>query len=113
MAALDFEPSREEETFLQLIGLDRFITRVTWEIINASVIQEVITNLDVETMESKLNGRTIQIFGKAWRQTMEGRILPQHIHGKERTRDTTGPCNRPISQHQGENEEQDWHMQDQ
>ena len=72
MAALDYEPNREEETFLQFIGLDRFITRFTWEIINANVIQEVITNLDVKTMETKLNGRTIPIFGKAWRQTMNG-----------------------------------------
>ena len=27
MTALDFESTREEETFLQLIGLDRFVTR--------------------------------------------------------------------------------------
>ena len=70
MAALDYEPSREEETFLQLIGLDRFVTRVTWEILNPSVMQEVITNLDVETMHTKLNGNIIPIFGKAWRQKM-------------------------------------------
>jgi hypothetical protein len=29
MVALDFEPNRQEETFLQLIGLDKFVTRVT------------------------------------------------------------------------------------
>ena len=72
MAALDYEPSREEETFLQLIGLDRFITKVTWEIMNASVIQEVITNLDVDIMQTRLNGHTIPIFSKGWKQTMKG-----------------------------------------
>lgn len=70
MAALDFEPTREEETFLQLIGLDRFITRVTWEIINIAVIQEVISNLNLETMESSLNGRVFPIFGKDWKNKM-------------------------------------------
>ena len=44
MGALDYEPTREEETFLQLIGLDRFVTRVSWEILNTSVMQEVIEN---------------------------------------------------------------------
>jgi hypothetical protein len=71
MGALDYEPSREEETFLQLIGLDRFITRVTWEIMNTRVIQEVITNLNVDTMETRLNGHKIPIFSKGWRQTMK------------------------------------------
>ena len=71
MAALDFEPTREEETFLQLIGLDRFITRVTWEILNTQVIQEVINNLDLQTMETRLNDRVIPIFGKEWRQKMK------------------------------------------
>jgi hypothetical protein len=70
MATLDFEPTREEETFLQLIGLDRFITRVTWEIINIAVIQEVISNLNLETMESSLNGRVFPIFGKDWKNKM-------------------------------------------
>ena len=46
MAVLDFEPSREEKTFLQLIGLDMFVTRVTWEIVNIPIIQEFITNLN-------------------------------------------------------------------
>ena len=67
MATLDFEPTLQEETFLQLIGLDRFITRVTWDIINVSVIQEVISNLNLETMESVLNGRAFPIFPKDWR----------------------------------------------
>jgi hypothetical protein len=79
MAALDFEPSREEETFLQLIGLDRFITRVTWEILNVQVIQEVIANLDTDTMETKLNGRVIPIFGKGWRQKgWNVELMPMH-----------------------------------
>jgi hypothetical protein len=71
MGALDFEPSREEETFLQLIGLDRFLTRVTWEIINVSVMHEVIINLDTDTMETKLNGNIVPVFGKGWRQKMK------------------------------------------
>ena len=71
MGALDYEPSREEETFLQLIGLDRFVTRVTWEILNEYVMQEVIANLDTETMETKLNGNIIPVFGKGWRQKMK------------------------------------------
>jgi hypothetical protein len=41
MVALDFEPNLVEEMFLQLIGLDRFVTEVTWEILNASIMQEV------------------------------------------------------------------------
>lgn len=70
MAELDYEPNRQEETFLQLIGLDRFVSRVSWEILNEQVVREVIANLDIETMKTKLNGRTIPIFGKAWRKTM-------------------------------------------
>lgn len=36
---------------MQLIGLDRFVTRGTWEIMNLAVVQEVISNLDLDTME--------------------------------------------------------------
>ena len=64
MAALDFKPTLEEEIFLQLIGLDRFVTRVIWEIVNIPVIQEVITNLNLDTMESVLNGQPFSIFPK-------------------------------------------------
>ena len=64
IAAMDFRPTRAEETFLQLIGLDRFVTRVTWEIMNVEVVQEVIVNLDVDTMESSLNGKVFPIFSK-------------------------------------------------
>ena len=71
MAALDFEPNREEETFLQLIGLNRFVTRVTWEILNEQVVREVIANLNIETMETKLNGQMIPVFSKGWRQKMK------------------------------------------
>ena len=71
MAAMDYEPTREEETFLQLIGLDRFITRVTWEIINVQVIQKVINNLNINTMETTLNGHIIPIFSKDWRHKMK------------------------------------------
>ena len=70
MAALDFRPTLQEETLLQLVGLDRFITRVTWDIINTSVVQEVISNLNLDTMESVLNGRTFPIFPKDWRNKM-------------------------------------------
>jgi hypothetical protein len=70
MAALDFEPTREEETFLQLIGLDRFVTRVTWEIMNIPVVQEVIANLDLNTMEFVLNGQVSLIFPKDWKNKM-------------------------------------------
>ena len=70
MAALDFQPSREEETFLQIIGLDRFLTRVTWEILNTAVVREVIANFNLDTMESVLNGQTFPIFGKDWRNKM-------------------------------------------
>ena len=59
-AALDFEPSREEKTFLQLIGLDMLITRVALEILNVYVIQKVIINLNIATMVTKLNGRITQ-----------------------------------------------------
>ena len=70
MSALDFEPSRQEETFLQLIGLDRFVTRVTWEMLNIPVVREVITNLNLHTMESVLNGQVFPIFSKDWRNQM-------------------------------------------
>jgi hypothetical protein len=82
MAALDFEPTREEETFLQLIGLDRFITRVTWEILNVQVIQEVIAHLDIDTMETKLTGRVIPIFGKGWRQKLKAVFYLQNFTAK-------------------------------
>lgn len=71
MAALDFEPTREDETFLQLIGLDRFVTRVTWKIINTSVFQEVISNLNLDTMGFTLNGQVFPIFTKDWRNKMK------------------------------------------
>ena len=64
MATLDFKPTREEEIFLQLIGLDRFVTRVAWKIVNIPIIQEVITNLNLDTMESVLNGQPFPIFAK-------------------------------------------------
>lgn len=70
MGALDFEPSRQEETFLQLIGLDRFVTRVTWEMMNAPVVRDVIKNLNTDTMESVLNGQVFPIFSKDWRNRM-------------------------------------------
>lgn len=70
MAALDYEPTHEEETFLHLIGLDRFITRVTWEIMNTLVVQEIIANLDLNTMESALNSQRFPIFPKDWKNKM-------------------------------------------
>ena len=38
---------------------------------NASVVQEVITNLNVDTMESVLNGRVFPIFSKGWRNKIK------------------------------------------
>jgi hypothetical protein len=70
MAALDFEPTREEKTFLQLIGLYRFVTRMTWEIMNILVVQEVIANMGLNTMESALNGQVFPIFLKDWKNKM-------------------------------------------
>ena len=70
MAALDFKPTLEEETFLQLIGLDRFVTRVVWEIVNIPVVQEIIANSNIDTMESVLNGQPFAIFPKDWRNKM-------------------------------------------
>ena len=64
MTSLDFEPTREEETFLQLIGLDKFVTKVTWKIMNTSVVEEVIANLNLDTIESTLNVRGFYIFSK-------------------------------------------------
>lgn len=64
MTSLDFEPTREEEIFLQLIGLDKFVTKVTWKIMNTSVVQEVIANLNLDTIESTLNVRGFYIFSK-------------------------------------------------
>jgi hypothetical protein len=37
---------------------------------NVSVVQEIITNLDLETMESTLNGQVFPIFTKDWRNKM-------------------------------------------
>lgn len=71
MAALDFEPSYTQETFLQLMGLDRFVTRGTWEMLNVSVVREVLTNLNLETKELVRNGKIFPIFGKDWRKTMK------------------------------------------
>lgn len=55
MVALDFEPTREEETFLQLVGLDGLVVKVTWEILNNFMVQEVLNNLDLHTMGLSLN----------------------------------------------------------
>ena len=55
MVALDFELTREEETFPQLVGLDRLVVRVAWEILNNFMVQEVLNNLDPHTMGSSLN----------------------------------------------------------
>ena len=64
MAALHFDPKRKDENFLQLIGLDRFVTRVTWEILNEQVVREVIAHLNIETMETKFNGQMKLVYGK-------------------------------------------------
>lgn len=64
MGALDYESSREEETFSQFIGLDIFVTRVSWEILNPFVMQEVITNMEIENTQTILNDNIIPIFGK-------------------------------------------------
>lgn len=64
MATLDSEPNCEEETFLQRIGLDNVRRRVTWEILSIYVLQEVIANLDTDTMKTNLNGQLVQFFGK-------------------------------------------------
>lgn len=64
IAPLGFEPNREEKTFLQLIGLDRFVTRVTWEILNEQVVREVIANPNIKTMETKLSRQIIPVVGK-------------------------------------------------
>lgn len=64
MTALYFEPTCEEETFLQLIGLDRFVSKVTWKITNTSVVQEVISNLNFDTIDLTLNRRGFSIFTK-------------------------------------------------
>ena len=87
MAALDFESSRQEETFLQLIGLDRFVTRVTWEILNEQVMKKVIANLNIESMETKFNGKTILVFGKEWRQKMKA-MFYLNIFSAKRKNDT-------------------------
>ena len=55
MVALDFELTREEETFPQLVGLDILVVRVAWEILNNFMVQEVLNNLDPHTMGSSLN----------------------------------------------------------
>ena len=57
-------PVERKKFFLQLIGLDRLITRVTWEIMNVQVVQEVITILNINTMETTLNGQNISVFSK-------------------------------------------------
>lgn len=74
MTSLDFEPTREEETFLQLIGLDKFVTKVTWKIMNTSVVEEVIANLNLDTIESTLNVRGFYIFSKDWKNKMRAII---------------------------------------
>lgn len=53
MSTMDCEPSREEETFLQLIWLDRFITKVQWEILHIQVVQEVITNFNTDIWKQR------------------------------------------------------------
>lgn len=66
MVALDFKSTLEEETFLQLIGLDRIVIKVTWEIMNVHVVQENIMweHLSVEKskLEVKPEPRQIQIY---------------------------------------------------
>lgn len=53
MSTMDCEPSREEEIFLQLIWLDRFITKVQWEILHIQVVQEVITNFNTDIWKQR------------------------------------------------------------
>ena len=71
MAALDFDLTHQEDKFLQLMGFDRFITRITWYIINMSIVHEVISNLNFDTMKSVLNGQGFPIFHKDWRNKMK------------------------------------------
>ena len=54
----------------ECISENRFITWVTWEILNIQVFQEVITNLDTDTLKTTLNGQLIPIFGKEWQHKM-------------------------------------------
>lgn len=55
---------------MQLIELNKFVTRVIWKILNISVVQDVITNLNLDTMKYVLNGQIFRIFTKDWKNKM-------------------------------------------
>ena len=76
---LDFEPTREEETFLQLIRLDKFVTWVITEIMNTSVVQEIILNLNMDTMKSTLLGKRFPIDPQNWKNKMRV-VIQQEEH---------------------------------
>lgn len=38
---------------------------------NEQVAREVIDNLNIQSMETKVNEKTIHVFGKGWRQKMK------------------------------------------
>lgn len=60
--AVDYQFEMEEEILMQHIGLDRFLSVVSWDHNNPRVVAEVIEHLEGTTYESRLNGRVIKKF---------------------------------------------------
>lgn len=68
---VDYQFELKEEILMQKIGLDRFLSVVSWSHNHPGVVAEVIEHLEGTTYESCLNGRMIKIFQDDWRRQIQ------------------------------------------
>lgn len=71
LGVIKYKFSIEEETLVQQLGLDRFLSVVTWGVNNPEVMAEVVEGLDMATFETQLNGSKVHIFNTDWRVQMQ------------------------------------------
>lgn len=71
LGVIKYKFSLEEETLVQQLGLDRFLSVVTWGVNNPEVMAEVVEGLEITTFETQLNGRKVNIFNMDWRVQMQ------------------------------------------
>lgn len=57
----------EETKFLKQVNFDGFINRVTWKVIHETLVREAIANLEVSTMMTTVQGKTIPLLATNWK----------------------------------------------
>lgn len=71
LGTIKYKFSTEEEILIQQLGLDRFLTVVTWGVNSPEVMAQVVEELTVATFETQLNGKQVNIFQKDWKIQMQ------------------------------------------